>query len=240
MKEVAVCLILNQNLSLSQFSINNLISKTNGKYRLYIFCLDKNEEIEVYLNKLKKHNDCYFKFYPKNTDISDLYNAFLEMVYQDYIVFMKPNILITKNWLNELIYNYEDIKNSGCISIKSNSNNLVLTSLLSNSLDSKGEEKMKTVYVNHKNLIRDFIFFKRDRLQKVGKFDKRDNIKGLELSEFSFRFIAHGYNNFWLKYATVNKFEFEDDILFPKITDEVKQNFKMLADTMIKKQQFKK
>jgi len=238
--EVAIFMITNNNFFDTKFCIENLIENTNVPYRLYILNLNTTDtDFISYLDSLPLKVNCFVTHIKKDISLASIYNKMLDMVYQKYVVIMPCNVLVNCNWLIDLIHSYNCIENSGCISIKSSTENLYLTSILFSSTTNL-EDEMKTVYVNRTNIISNFLFFAMDRVAKVGRFTEINNIQGLELSEFSFRFLGHGYINYYLKYQNCLKPPLQDSTIFPIITEESKINLKEQINIMVNLKQYKK
>jgi hypothetical protein len=128
--EVAIFMVTNNNFFETKYCIENLIQKTNFAFRLYILNFNTTDkEFISFLNHLPETVNCFVTHLTKTT-MAETYNKMLDMVYQKYIVFMPYNALVNDNWIVDLIHSYNCIENSGCISIKSSTENLYLTSVL--------------------------------------------------------------------------------------------------------------
>ena len=239
-KEVAIFIHTNENFFEAKFCIENLITKTKVPYRLYILNQNSdNIEFIDYLNGLTKRVNCFVKHIKNNVSLSDIFNSMIDMVYQKYIVFFPYNILVNENWLLDLIHSYECIDNSGCISIKNTTENLCLSSVLFKKIN-KPNDEMRTVYFNKTNILKDFIFFGTDKLKLVGKFNPNLKILGLEINEFTFRFLGHGFINYYIKYQNCLRLKVIDKKVFPEITDDTKENLKNQLNIMVNLEQYKK
>tara|TARA_R110000868_G_scaffold135181_1_gene347489 strand:+ start:271 stop:999 length:729 start_codon:yes stop_codon:yes gene_type:complete len=237
--EVAIFMVTNDNFFETRYCIENLIQKTNVAFRLYILNFNTTDkEFISFLNHLPETVNCFVTHLTKTT-MGETYNKMLDMVYQKYIVFMPYNALVNDNWIVDLIHSYNCIENSGCISIKSSTENLYLTSVLFKTID-KPKDEMRTVYANQTNTLKDFLFFGKDRLLKVGKISYVNDLNGLELSEFSFRFLGHGYINYYLKYQSCLRLRVEDELVFPTITETSKNKLKEQIEIMVNLEQYKK
>ena len=99
---------------------------------------------------------------------------------------------------------------------------------------------MRTVYFNKTNILKDFIFFGKDKLKLVGKFNSNLKILGLEINEFTFRFLGHGFINYYIKYQNCLRLKVIDKKVFPEITDDTKENLKNQLNIMVNLEQYKK
>ena len=237
--EVGIFMVTNDNFFETKYCIENLIQKTKSPFRLYILNFNTSDkEFISFLNHLPLIANCFITHLTRTT-MAQAYNKMLDMAYQKYIVFMPYNALVNDNWIIDLIHSYNCIENSGCISIKYTTENLYLTSVLFSTMASS-KDQMRTVYANKTNTIKDFIFFGKDRLSKVGKISNVDDLNGLELSEFSFRFLGHGYINYYLKYQSCVRLKVKDELVFPEITEISKTKFKQQIQIMVNLEQYKK
>jgi hypothetical protein len=232
--EISVCVLVNDNPFETNFCLQNLIEKTNVPFSLHVYWfqnfLEINNEIESGLHKYDN-----FKNYVSVNGIKSLsyaYNDFLNNCKTQYAVIVPSNIIVNSNWLHELKYAYINFENSGCISIKENSENLKLTSKLFSNTQLK-EDQMKTVYVDDKNFFKDFVFFETQKAKEVGNFNDDPVLNGLQMSEWTFRFFAKGYSNFYLTYNNVVRLKTTDEILNPETSNEAKKLFRTIANSSL-------
>ena len=92
---------------------------------------------------------------------------------------------------------------------------------------------MKTVYVDDKNFFKDFVFFETKKAKEMGFFNEDTLLNGLEMSEWTFRFFAKGYSNFYINYNNVVRLKTTDSILNPEISNEAKKLFKSIANSSL-------
>lgn len=232
--EISICVLVNENPFETIFCLQNLIEKTNLPFSLYIYYFKNNVEIQKKISKLLHEHDnlksC--NHISSFNGLSFAYNDFLKNCKTEYAVIVPSNVVVNNNWLNELKFAYLNFQNSGCISIKENSENLKITSKLF--FDTiKREDQMKAVYVDDKNLFKDFVFFETKKAKEVGFFNEDPNLKGFEMSEWTFRFFAKGYSNFYITYNNVFRFKITDEILNPEINTKAMKLFKQLANSSL-------
>jgi hypothetical protein len=236
--KVDIFMITNDNVFETKFCIDNLIKNTNYPFTLNIFNLNSsNPEFCAYLDNLKNSISCILVSI-QPVKLSEIYSLILNNITQEYVVFLPSNVIVNDNWLTELKHSYQCIENSGCVSIKSNTENLLLTSVLFKTTDNL-EDEMKTVFVNKTNTFNDFIFFSKDRLKRVGGFETNNELLGMEINDFSFRFLNEGYFNYYLKYNNCIRLKLNDKILYPKITKSVTNNFKEKVNKIISDKYYK-
>lgn len=228
---VAICIVINENFKQSIFALENLIAKTTHPIYLYIF--NFNAKAVSYLNYMISHVCKYHIFHyededPLKVSLGTIYNKFISKATEKYGVFFPTNAIVNENWLTELKFNYEAFDKSGCISIKENITDLKLSSLLFQI--GVTEDELKTVYVDTKNFFKDFLFVELSKAKEVGEFQENKNIRGLELAEWSFRFFAYGYNNYYLKYENAIRLKVEDKLLYPPMSKSVAKLFNEIAN----------
>lgn len=229
--KISVCVVVNENPFESTFCVLNLIAKTNLPFSLHVYDFKDNVNLHSKISEaLHEYNNLksYYKVCrPKS--LSFAYNDFLNNCKTEYAVIVPSNVIVNDNWLNELKYAYINFENSGCISIKENSENLKLSSKLFVNTKLK-EDQMKTVYVDDKNFFKDFVFFETKKAKEMGYFNEEPVLKGLEMSEWTFRFFAKGYSNFYLNYNNVIRLKTIDEVLNPDTTNEAKKLFRTIAN----------
>ena len=232
--EISICLLVNDNSFEASFCLRNLIEKTNLPFNLKVYYFKKDDNLHISLSK-GLHEYDNLKSYSSIKclkSISYAYNDFLNNCTTKYAVIVPSNVIVNDNWLHELKYAHINFENSGCVSIKENSENLKLTSkLFSNSISE--EDQMKTVYVDDKNFFKDFVFFETKKAKEMGFFNEDTLLNGLEMSEWTFRFFAKGYSNFYINYNNVVRLKTTDSILNPEISNEAKKLFKSIANSSL-------
>ncbi len=229
-QEFAICILTNSDLYNIKYCIDNLTVKTKVSYKIYLYYF--NDNIIKYAESLKKKGISIETKKAKNT-FSETVNYFLTSVKEKYSVIFPFNTLVNEDWLLSLKVEYKNFDKSGCISLKSTTNDLIISSLLYNTEDVKQDDVMKTVYVDPKNMMKGLIFFSNDKIKNVGLLETNENFKGLELVEWTFRFLAEGYFNYYLKYHNVLNIDIDDNILFPVPTDIHKINFKTRINNLL-------
>ena len=232
---VAIFIVTHDNPIETAYFLDTLFTETAYDFRLYIYDFyNGNEDMKNMLitatNKSKGQYIQLNKFDSKefkqmsdlkgNISLAHIYNSMLSKMTEDYGVFLSINFLVSKGWLKDLVYYNTSIKNSGCSSIGHTFKNIALTSALFED-ETKSEPVMKTIWVNATNTFNEFVFFSKDTYekQKIGLVDTTFEIKGHELSEWSFRFLNKGLCNYYISHNSAIKYKIENDILFPAVTD---------------------
>jgi hypothetical protein len=228
---ISICIVVNENEYETIFCIKNLIENTNIPFTLDIYYLKYSVKVEDTIkSSILTNTNCrnYYnlKVSSWNKNLAFCYNHFLHTCNTEYAVIVPSNVIVNFGWLSELQFNYKNFDKSGCISIKTNSENLNLTSLLFNNLDL--DEQMRTVYVDNKNFFNDFIFFSIDKFKEIGVVN--ETLSGLELAEWSFRLFSKGYFNYYIKYQNIIRLSINDEILNPTISKNILNNFKKIAN----------
>jgi hypothetical protein len=239
---IAICVLINENEFETIFCIENLIAKTNIPFELHIYFF---KEYTEYLEQLTK--SCFVNKNLKSIHtvncvgktLSFAYNDFLTNCKSTYGVFFPSNCIVNENWLSELKQNYSQIKNSGCISIKKTSENLKLTSVLYENV-LHNEEQMKTVYFTEHQSFNDFCFFSLDNARNIGNLTNDRLLNGVELKLWSFSFFSNGLINYFIKYNNVIQLKTEDSVLYPKITKQTAEKFKLYANKLLTVNKYEK
>lgn len=239
MKEIGVCIVVNDLYHSTKYCIENLVSKTKCNIRLHI--LDngsKDERISEYLKDICKDNKGFLKRVEEPISLSEAYNTVIQYSYQDYCCIFPVNILVNDNWCEELLSEYTMSENAGIIGIRNGSEKLSLSTILHKSEETEGY--MKNVWFTENNSVDGILFFARERLEKTGNLDTRFDGVGYEIAEFGFRFAAHGFNNYYITKHTCSKFKVENKILFPEKTLQGAKRLKEEIEVMVKTKHFKK
>jgi hypothetical protein len=232
--KISVCVLVNDNFFETNFCLQNLIEKTNVPFSLHVYCFQNFIETKNEITSGLHDNDNFKNYVSVNgiTSLSYAYNDFLNNCNTEYAVIVPSNVIVNNNWLQELKYSYINFENSGCISIKENSENLKLSSKLFVNTRLE-EDQMKTVYVDDKNFFKDFVFFNTQKAKEIGNFIEDPILNGLQMSEWTFRFFAKGYSNFYLTYNNVVRLKTTDNILNPEISNEAKKLFRTIANSSL-------
>jgi hypothetical protein len=236
---IAVCIVTNNHESETKYFIDNLIKNTSGNCTLYIYDYQsESEEFRTYLQEICVGKKAHFKHFSENIKLATIYNIMLADVTEKYVAILTINNIIGEDWTNELLYHYKNIINSGCIGIKSQQDDVKLTSLLFHNI-LKDEDEMKTIYIKDVNFIDTPVFFDHSRIKDVGMFDEMLGNFGYEMNDFSFRFLSNGYQNYYIKNTTCIKTYLENQFLLPHKTKDGLKELKMKINTIIKKQNSK-
>jgi len=231
---IAVCIVTNNNEWETKFFIDNLIKNTGGNCTLYIYDYQsQNEDFITYHEKICIGKKAHFKHFTENVKLATIYNIMLSDVKEKYIAILSINNIVNCDWETELLYHYKNIQNSGCIGIKSQKDEVKLTSMLfHNAL--KDEDELRTIYIKDINFIDTPVFFERSKIGEVGVFDENLENLGYEMSDFSFRFMPYGYNNYYVKNAfCINTF-LENQFLVAHKTKDGLSEIKTKINKLIK------
>ena len=239
MKEIGVCIVVNDSYIATRYCIENLVSKTKCNIRLHI--LDngsKDEEVIQYLKDICKDNKGFLKRVEEPISLSEAYNTVIQYSYQEYCCIFPVNILVNDFWCEELLAEYTMSENAGILGIRSGSEKLSLSTVLHKTEDMEGY--LKNVWFNENNSVDGILFFARERLEKTGKLDPKFDGVGYEIAEFAFRFAAHGFNNYYITKHTCTKVDIENKILFPEKTIQGANRLKQEIEVMVKTKHFTK
>lgn len=235
----AICIVTNNNEEDTKIFIDNLLNTTKGNYQLYIY--DYQSRSKSFLNYLANVcllNSAYFKLIVEETKLSTIYNMFIESAKEQFIAIVNINTILDHNWLADVLYYHKNIQDSGCIGIRSQEDDVELRSTLFQNI-SKDEDEMKTIWMKQLNVIDAPIFFEKRKVIDTGLIDETLENKGCELTEFSFRFMALGYVNYYIRNNTCLKTFVENQFLLPHKTRQGIAEFKMKINKMVKTNNFK-
>jgi len=240
MEEIAVCVVLHNDLFISRYSVSRMLSKTNVKLRLFVIDNGSNQnEITTYFKELCNTTNGYFRTLSEKVNYSEAINKALRIVTQKYVVIFPINALVHQNWLEDLIYYQTVIPSIGIASIKSMTEKTHFMPVI-HKCESKPEDDLLNVHITENNSVEGIMCFKTDLLQKIGCFDEKLTHSGFEQAEFSFRVASLGLNNIYIRKQTCTKILWENETLFPIKTKEGMEELKVNIEWMIKNQMFKK
>ena len=127
------------------------------------------------------------------------HNGLFKKATNDYICILNDNIFLQEHWLTELIYYYENIHNSGVVSICDNFCSVKYLPLISTE-----KEILVNVFLPDNNMVHSnsVSLFLREYLNYIGCFDQSAELYGNELNQLQLRFIAMGYHNYYIPNQT--------------------------------------
>lgn len=231
---IGVCIVTNNNEAETKYFIDNLIKNTGGNCTLYIYDYQsKDEEFVLYLEQLSNGKKVHFRHFTEELKLATIYNIMLSDVKEKYIAILSINNIVEYDWTAELLYHYKNIDNSGCIGIKSQQDDVKLTSMLFHNV-LKDEDELRTIYIKDINFIDTPVFFERSRIKDVGVFDETLKNFGNEMNDFSFRFMSCGYHNYYVKNTFCIKTYLDNQFLVAHKTKDGIAEIKSKINTMIK------
>jgi hypothetical protein len=231
---IGVCIVTNNNEAETKYFIDNLIKNTGGNCTLYIYDYQsKDEEFVLYLEQLSNGKKVHFRHFTEDLKLATIYNIMLSDVKEKYISILSINNIVDFDWTAELLYHYKNIANSGCIGIKSQQDDVKLTSMLFHNV-LKDEDELRTIYIKDINFIDTPVFFEKSRIADVGVFDETLINYGNEMNDFSFRFMACGYHNYYVKNTYCIKTYLDNQFLVAHKTKDGLAEIKSKINTMIK------
>jgi hypothetical protein len=123
------------------------------------------------------------------------YNGLFKKATNDYICILNDNVFLQEHWLTELIYYYENIHNSGVVSICDNFCGVKFLPLLTTE-----KETFQNVFLPDNNMVHNnsVCIFLKEYLYYIGCFDESIELYGNELNQLQFRFTSMGYNNYYI------------------------------------------
>lgn len=230
---IGVCIVTNNNEAETIFCLENLIKNTGGNCTLYIYDYQSNADFVSYLENFCKGKKAHFKHFSEEIKLAAIYNAFLQNVTEKYVAILSINNIVDIDWTTELLYHYKNISKSGCIGIKSQQDDVKLTSALFHNI-LKDEDEMRTIYIKDINFIDTPMFFEKSKVEEIGLLDETLGNFGYELNEFCFRFISNGYQNYYIKNTISIKTYLENQFLVAHKTKDGLKEIKTKINTIIK------
>jgi hypothetical protein len=135
------------------------------------------------------------------TEVSDAiaYNGLFKKANHDYICLLNDNVFLQEHWLTELIYHYENIHNSGIVSICDNFTDVNFLPTLTIE-----KETLTNVFIPTNNMVKgnSVSIFLKEYLNYIGCFDQSVELYGNELNQLQLRFVASGYINYYIPTQT--------------------------------------
>lgn len=239
MHDIAVCIVVNDCYHNLKYCIDNLTYKTKAKIRLHILNNGSTDErLLSYLKQVCEENKWYLKTLEKPVPISKAYNLIIESTYQNYCCLFPINSIVCKNWAEDLLSEYKINPDAGLIGIRNGEEKTFLTPILCKCESS--EDYFKNVWFDKNNTIEGVVLFEREKLHKIGLFDERMTALGYEVLEFSFRFSANGFQNYYITKQSAVKVDIDNEITFPTRTQEGLKQLMYEIEIMIKTKHFKK
>jgi hypothetical protein len=239
-EQIAVCLVVTDMYFETMYCIENLVAKTTFKPMVRI--LDngsKDHKLKSYLKQVCDTNKWYLKTVETPMEYSKAWNFIMERSPEPYCCLLPINILVNNGWLEALYSTYKQCLNSGVIGIRNGNEKVSLMPLLHDSTNS--EDEVHCLWVEEDRTINGIMFFEKEKLNLTGFFDTQLNAKGYEQSEFSFRFSANGYNNYYItKHTCIKATEVIHADMLPVKTAETYKNYVEAINIMFNLKRFKK
>lgn len=234
MKDVTVCIVVNNEYYSTRYCIENLLNKTDSKPTINICNTNTTDDrIETFCEEIcKEFKGVYIK--NNNVNLSDCYNQLLEHSKTHYTCIFPINVLVSKFWLEDLIYNYVTHSTiPGILSIRNGHENLKLHPVLYENYN-RSEHEIHNVWMGEIPVVEGLMFFATDHLDKIGKFNVDINLNGYLQQEFCFRFVLNNLKSYYIRKQTLFKIQSEDKFLFPNKTKESFILYKNIIEDLVK------
>jgi GT2 family glycosyltransferase len=224
MPKVSICLLTIDRFQMTKFCLNDLLSKSGiDRKDIELLVLDNGSTDKRVIDYGINVADIYCKE-PKNIGVAKGFNKLFRLASGDYICTIGNDITVENNWLKDLIYYNEKIKNSGVSAIYC--------------LLDKGIYNSKLgVYVPDSGLVYGIALWNGQLLNKIGGFDESLNGYGYEDSQFCFRAYVTGHLNYYIPYQNSTHIgsDIDSDTEYRKQKDNaLKSNFPILQNTIKK------
>jgi len=185
MCKVSICLLTIDRFQMTKYCVNNAIENAGIDLSdIELLVLDNGSTDKRTIEYGKKVSTKHVSL-PKNIGVASGYNILFKMATGDYICTIGNDIYLQKNWLKDLLYYAESIKKSGVSGIHC-------------LLDKGIFNKKYGVYMPSNGMIYSTTFFSKKLLNEIGGFDERLSGYGCEDSQFAWRSMMSGYNNYYI------------------------------------------
>jgi len=239
MKEIAICLIIHNDYYATRYCIENLMSKTNHKFRFQIVDnASTDENVIEYIKTLAEKEKGHLHRFSEQKSLTECYNYLLQTVYQEYCIIFPLNCIVGFNWLEDLITSAEKIENFGCVCIRPIGMEIQFLPVLHTSI-LEPEDYLENV-IETRDAINTVVLFKKELTSIVGNFDVHLQSPGFELSEFCFRIKVNGFQNYYIRKQMLYKMRINNEVLFPKMNKDNIAQFKEAIEIMFKVKTFRK
>lgn len=240
--EIAVCMCLVDSTFYTQLCISKLVQTTKQKFRFYICYIGSDpEKFSEYIEQLRSiHPDVYSKTFPTETTFQVAMNFLFKNVYQQFCCVVQPNVIVQKNWLEDLLISINSVDSAGFVNIKNSAEEIPLTYVF-RSDKTEIDDFSELVYM-HKVISCSSIFmFNTSILDNTGFLDENLNHSSISILDLAFRFSALGNKNYYVLEQNYIEIPYEmHPIPWLVHSSESKQELKESIQTMSKQRIFKK
>jgi GT2 family glycosyltransferase len=241
---ISVCLLTIDRYWTTRYVIETLLSNTELEIELLV--LDNGSSdirtIEFIENLIasKKFNNLIKAGTireVKNIGVAQGLNKLIKESSGEYICIVGNDILLNKNWLNDLLYYNKTIKDSGITAIHCVKNRGKFSPLLDIN------DEFVNIWKTEDSSVYGTWFFNKSLLEVVGIFDDRLSKFGLWDSQYCWRLCQLGYNNFYI--PEQSSFHIEDDFneeyksLKAKEFKKAQENIEETKKEMVKSKKYK-
>jgi hypothetical protein len=239
-EQIAICLVVTDSYFETMYCIENLVAKTTFKPMVRI--LDngsKDHKLKSYLKEVCDANKWYLKTVETPMEYSKAWNFIIERSPEYYCCLFPINILVNFGWLEALYSTYTQCLNSGVIGIRNGNEKTSLLPFLHDGVHT--EDEVHCLWTEEDRTVDGIMFFEKEKLNATGFFATDINAAGYEQKEFSFRFSANGYNNYYItKHTCIKAKEVIDANMLPVKTAEAYKNYTEAINIMFNLKRFKK
>jgi len=215
---VSLCFILDNDYATHVYGYENLgieyrevpseiiVPESERKYEPYIGeipvemvfavtdCEDKSLLIEYFSGVTEK-----VLTFDKGVNEATMMNDMIRACSGDHVCFIKPNVFVREHWLVDLLFYYQAIPKSGCISMLNDFAGYDYLPMLS-----MEDESSINVFIPKKNYLEDWglLMVKRQYFYLVGAFDMDSRMRGCEWMQWMKRAVATGFVNYCIPTQT--------------------------------------
>jgi hypothetical protein len=224
-KEVAIFIANYKSFPLTADCIDNIKNVTGLNYKLYVYDLDPEtdiDEVEYFHSLWVSGEHSYVSFESQN--LTQAFFDFLKTSTEEYKCIMPINHIVSRGWLEELIFQHKKFNDVGVLSIKSNNTKCEVSSLPCFINDQ--DKSTSFVWVSSNNFVDGILFFNQ-RLSQIYQ-DRLLPNEVVDISK-SMSFVAQIMmkNNFYITEQNAIYLNIENEVLFPNVKKSLKEYFNL-------------
>jgi GT2 family glycosyltransferase len=224
MAKISLCLLTIDRYQMTKFCLADLLAKTGiDNKNIELLILDNGSKDKRVINFGKNVSNFHIAE-QTNIGVSAGFNKLFRLATGDFIVTIGNDITATQNWLKDLIYYNENIKNSGVSAIYC----LLDKGLYNKKLD---------VFMPNSGLVYGIALWNKNLLNKIGGFDENLKGYGCEDSQYCFRANKTGHINYYIpkQFSVHLGVDLNENSDYRKAKDEdLKNNLQVLKNSIEK------
>ena len=190
-KKVSICMLTMERYVMTKYVFETLISFVGEDIDVELLVLDNASKDTRIVDYFKDIADVHI-VESENIGVAKGFNKLFRKCTGDYICLIGNDIVVHKNWLNDLIYYADLIDNSGICAIFCEGIRGYFTPLMS------VNDTLVNIWKRNDNTIDGLQLFRKEILEKIGGYDETFGKYGYEDNQFALRCAYSGYHNFYI------------------------------------------